>query len=78
VRKPKAMVAMPEIAAVAVVRSRLMPMGVRISLFFRSGSILTDQARIVGGISCASWINSIGTDTCASGIGKDGCLASQI
>ena len=40
--------------------------------------MLTDQARIVVGISCASWINSIGTDTCASSIGKDGCLTSQI
>jgi hypothetical protein len=72
------MVAMPEIAAVAVVRSRLMPMGVRISPSPDIGSMLTDQARIVGGISCASWINSIGTDTCASSIGKNGCLTSQI
>jgi hypothetical protein len=40
--------------------------------------MLTNQARIVGGISCASWINSIVTDTCASSIGKDGCLTSQI
>ncbi len=40
--------------------------------------MLTDQARIVGGISCASWINSIGTDTGASSIGQDGCLTSQI
>jgi hypothetical protein len=34
VRKPKAIVAMPEIAAVAVVRSLLIPVVVRICLFF--------------------------------------------
>jgi hypothetical protein len=34
VRKPKAMVAIPEIAAVAVVRSLLIPTDVRISLVF--------------------------------------------
>lgn len=75
VRKPNMKDPRPEIAAVAVIRSRLMSMELAVlGLSRHTAGLPTNKTRRIVWVTGARWISGIGANTCPAGLRYNRCL----